>query len=78
MSMPALPVERLAFSVHEFARAIGVSHPMVYRALRTGELASFQFGRRRLISREAAEQFIRKRQQLEEAGARIAERRVPR
>lgn len=60
--MSELPSDRLAFSVNELAKALGTSHVSIYAALNSGQLRSFQLGRRRLISREAALDFIRARE----------------
>jgi len=40
--------ERLAYSVAEAARALGLSHAMIYDQLRTGHLGSLKAGRRRI------------------------------
>lgn len=49
---------KLAYSVAELAKATGVSAPVLYREIHAGNLRSFQLGRRRLVSREAAAEFI--------------------
>jgi excisionase family DNA binding protein len=55
-----LPPERLAYSVAELSKALGVSRPTVYAALNSGRLRSFLITpRRRLISLEAALDFMR-------------------
>ena len=64
-----LSSDRLALGVGELARALGVTCPTVYKFMRSGELVSFRLGRRRLIARDQAEAFIRKREQLGMPGA---------
>ena len=41
----------------ETARALGVSRNHLYRYLRSGQLKSFRLGNRRLINREALDDF---------------------
>ncbi len=48
----------LAYSIPQFAKSTGLSQPLVYQRIKSGELRSFQVGRRRLISRAAALHFI--------------------
>ena len=43
--------ERLAMSVPEFARAVGVSERAAYEAVRRGEIEHIHIGRRVLIPR---------------------------
>jgi len=50
--------ERLGFRVEEAAEAIGVSRDLIYDLIRTGELRSLKVGRRRIISRQAIEDFM--------------------
>jgi len=50
--------EKLAYSVSEAARVLGLSHSLIYDQLRTGRLASLKVGRRRLITREHIDKFL--------------------
>jgi excisionase family DNA binding protein len=45
-------------SVIETARELGISRSVVYELLASGALRSAKIGRRRLIPREAVEEFI--------------------
>ncbi len=53
---------RLALSVDEAARALGVSRRHIYMLFELGELSSFTSGRRRLIRVSALERYIEKRE----------------
>ena len=50
--------QRLAYSVDEAARALGVSRAVIYHELRTGRLKSIKVGRRRIIGRHHIEDFL--------------------
>ena len=50
--------ERLAYSVDEAARALGLSRDVIYGQLRTGRLQSLKVGRRRIITREHIDKFL--------------------
>jgi excisionase family DNA binding protein len=50
--------ERLAYSVDEAARALGLSRDVIYDQLRTGRLKSLKVGRRRIITREHIGEFL--------------------
>jgi len=52
------PADRLAYSVQEVAKALGISRDMVNDLLRTGRLGSIKVGRRRLISRKHLERLL--------------------
>jgi excisionase family DNA binding protein len=45
----AIPPTKLAYSVVEFAQAIGISRPTVYVMIQRGQLRTVMIGRRRLI-----------------------------
>ena len=62
-------MEKLAYSIAEFIQASGIrSRTGVYSEINKGRLKTFKVGRRRLISREAAEQWLERRQrEAEEA-----------
>ena len=52
-----------AYSVKEFCSAFRISKPFFYAMLREGRApVTFKLGRRRLISKEAAEQWRRDRE----------------
>ncbi len=50
--------EKLAYSVAEAARALGLSHSLIYDQLRTGRLDSIKVGRRRIITRQHIDKFL--------------------
>lgn len=50
--------ERLAYSVNEAARALGLSRELIYDQLRTGRLDSIKVGRRRIITRKNLDKFL--------------------
>jgi excisionase family DNA binding protein len=54
-------VVRLAYDVQEFARATGLGRSLAYELVRRGEVASFRVGRRIIIPRDAAEEWIRRK-----------------
>ena len=68
MALTEDPV-RLAYSPSEAAAALGVSRATVYKLLEDGTIPSCSIGRRRLIRREALEQFL---VDLEGGGANAA------
>lgn len=50
-----------AFSVSEFCRAYGIGRNKFYEELKAGRgPRTFRVGRRRLISKEAADEWVRK------------------
>jgi len=51
------PNQKLCFSPGETARIIGISRNHLYKYLDNGELRSFKLGQRRLINREALDEF---------------------
>ena len=55
---PALPADRLAYSVNEAARLTGLSRDLLYDEMRRGHLGYLKVGRRRLITRQHLEQFL--------------------
>ncbi len=56
--MDNLSPDALAYTIPELAQALRVSVPYVYKLINAGELRSFARGRRRLVSRSAALEFI--------------------
>jgi excisionase family DNA binding protein len=51
-SVKAGEVERIAYSVPETARALGLSRELIYDELRTNRLGSVKADRRRIITRK--------------------------
>lgn len=51
--------QRAAGSAQEIAEYLGVCKPMIQRAINSGALPSFKMGTRRIIRREAADQFAK-------------------
>ena len=51
--------ERLAYSVDEAARLTGLSRDLLYDQMRLGNLSYVKVGRRRLITRQHLQQFLR-------------------
>jgi excisionase family DNA binding protein len=68
--MASEKTERLSYSVREFARLTSLGKNRIYAAIRRGELRSFKVDRRRLISAEAARDFIALRERLTAEGGR--------
>jgi excisionase family DNA binding protein len=56
---PDPPAERLAYSVNEVAHLTGLSRDLLYEQMRRGNLPYVKLGRRRLITRQHLEQFLR-------------------
>jgi hypothetical protein len=52
------PIPRISYTVPQFMAATGYSRNKTYAAIARGELRSFKDGRRRMISVEAAREFI--------------------
>jgi excisionase family DNA binding protein len=53
------PPERLAYSVDEASQITGLSRDLLYDQMRTGQLAYLKVGRRRIITRQHLEAFLR-------------------
>ncbi|MCC4607154.1 helix-turn-helix domain-containing protein [Xanthomonas campestris] len=52
------PNERLSYNVDEALAATGLNRSAFYRALQSGQIQSFKFGKRRMVSARALQQFI--------------------
>jgi excisionase family DNA binding protein len=50
--------ERLAYRIGEFCHAIGLGRTRVYREIANGRLEVVKVGRRTLVPRRAADEFI--------------------
>jgi excisionase family DNA binding protein len=53
---------KIAYSIREFEQALGISHSTIYELIASGELQTFNIGRRRFISVEAGRAFVLKRE----------------
>ena len=49
---------RLAFTIKEVSQLLGVSDSLIYKAVHSGQITSFRFGRKFLISRAALERLL--------------------
>lgn len=58
--MAITSIEPLAFSIADAVRYSGLSRSRLYELIRTGELASFTVGGRRMIYRDAVIAFFAK------------------
>jgi excisionase family DNA binding protein len=56
---PGPAAERLAYSVDEAAQLTGLSRELLYDQMRRGNLPYVKIGRRRLITRQHLQQFLR-------------------
>jgi hypothetical protein len=61
-------VERLSYSLQEFQRLTGYSKVKTFAAIRRGELRTFKDGRRRMVSAQAARDFIALRERMTAEG----------
>lgn len=50
--------QRIAYTVSEAARALGLSRSMIYDQLRTNRLQSLRIGKRRIITREQIDAWL--------------------
>ena len=50
--------KKRAYGVHEFARACGIGHDGIYKAIREGRLIARKFGNRTIITVEDGERFL--------------------
>lgn len=53
---------KVAYSITEAERALGLSHQSVYNELNAGRLRSFKIGRRRFITEEALRDYVSERE----------------
>ncbi len=53
---------KLTFSIRETEAELKLSHQSVYNELNSGRLKSYRVGRRRFVSRQAIESYIRDRE----------------
>ena len=54
-------LERLAYPVPDAAHQIGISRAYLWALIADGEIDTFTIGRRRLVSRDALQDFINRR-----------------
>ena len=54
---------QIAFSVPDAARLAGLGKSLLYEQIKQGKLRTFKVGNRRLVSRDALEEYIRQREQ---------------
>jgi excisionase family DNA binding protein len=54
--------QKFAYSIREVESAVGISHSTAYQLIGSGELKTFQIGRRRLVSADALREFIQARE----------------
>ena len=54
--------ERVALSVPEVSRSLGVSIPQLYKEINAGKLLTFTIGKRRFVSHQALERYIEARE----------------
>jgi hypothetical protein len=59
---------KLSYTVEQFMAATGYSRNRTYNAIASGALRTFKDGRRRMISAEAARDFIKGREQVTAEG----------
>jgi len=52
-----MPTEKIAYSIKDFAEISGVCIQTIYNEINAGRLQTYNVGRRRFISRAAAEQW---------------------
>ena len=64
--------EKMLFSITDAAQSLSVSRGTIYREMKAGRLKYLQHGKRKFISRQALEAWIRDRE-LETQGYRIVE-----
>ena len=53
-------MERLAYSVNDIAKALGVSNQHIFNMIKQGEIKKFKLGRRTLISVKEFNKLIQK------------------
>lgn len=63
------PATRCGYPVAEAAAQIGVARDQTFKLIAAGKLRSFRVGRRRLVSQEAIQEFIRAAEAAEAAAA---------
>ena len=55
-------MQALTMSITDAAKALNVSRPTIYKLIQTGKLNTFTIGRRRLVTPEALNKFIKARE----------------
>jgi len=51
-------------SIADAAKALDVSRPTIYKEIQAGRLQTFTIGRRRLVSPEALENYVKQREKV--------------
>jgi excisionase family DNA binding protein len=51
--MDTQPLPKAAYSIHEFAQAVGIGRTQVFQEIKTGRLRAAKVGRRTIITAEA-------------------------
>lgn len=59
IEQPTVPPDRLAFGVADVGKLLGVSRTLVNELVLSGRLESVRIGRRRLVTREAIDRFLK-------------------
>ncbi len=67
-------MEKLAFSVSETAKILGLGYVKTYEEIRTGRLRTFRVGRRRLCSAAAIQRYIERQEAAERQAKACADR----
>lgn len=69
-------VPRLSFSLTEFCEATGMTRTAAYEAVADGSLRTFKHGRRRFVSAQAAQEWVRAHEQGGQGGGQRAKSRT--
>lgn len=61
--------DKLAYSIDEFCQVASISRTAIYKAIAAGDLKTYKLGKRRMVSRRAAEAFIARLESQAQAAA---------
>lgn len=61
--------EQLAMPLTKGAKLVGIGLSHAYKAMRNGELKTFKVGRRRMVTRQAIQDFIDRKQREADRGS---------
>lgn len=68
-----MDTDKLSYTVDQALEATGLNRSALYRAMTTGEIATFKVGKRRMISLRALQTFIaQKEREAAESGIAVA------